>query len=594
MPGRIEDYALIGDCETAALVDRNGSIDWLCWPRFDSGACFARLLGTDENGSWRIEAQEPIGRTRRRYRPRTLILETDIETADGAFTLIDFMPPRGEASDLVRLVVGKAGRVKIRSLLRIRFDYGAITPWVSRIEQGITAIAGPDMAVLRSPAPLREEEQRIVSEFTLSPGETMPFVLTYSPAYGPVPPSGDPETLLAETDAFWQEWSAHCNYEGPWADAVLRSHITMKALTYGPTGGIVAAPTTSLPEQIGGIRNWDYRFCWLRDAALTLLSLMEAGFVDEARAWRDWLLRAAAGNPSQMQIMYGIAGEHRLPEFELPWLQGYEASRPVRIGNAAHRQFQLDIFGELTDALHVARHTGIPPSEAGWMLEKRLIEFLETVWQEPDEGIWEFRGPRQHFTYSKVMAWRAVDRTVLSAQEFGLHGPIQHWKELRQRIHDDVCAKAFDPSCNSFTQAYESKHLDASLLLIPMTGFLPPEDPRVKGTVAAVEKYLMVDGFVRRYDTDTRLDGLPPGEGAFLPCSFWLADNFILQGRHTEAENLFVRLLDLCNDVGLLAEEYDPAAGRMLGNFPQAFSHLALVHTARALTDRSPSWKPQR
>lgn len=583
---RIEDYALIGDCETAALVGRNGSIDWLCWPRFDSGACFAALLGTPQHGRWLVAPKDPDARVSRRYRQDTLIIETDFETADGAATVIDFMPLRGVASDLVRLVIGRRGAVAMQMELVVRFDYGATVPWVTRLPDGsgLQAIAGPDMVVLRTQVPLRGENLKTVGEFTVNVGEEMAFVLTYSPSHKAQPAPIDPWKALAETDAFWREWSSRCKHTGEWREAVLRSHITLKALTYAPTGGVIAAPTTSLPEQLGGSRNWDYRFCWLRDATLTVVSLINAGYLDEARAWREWLLRAVAGAPHDIQIMYGVAGERRLTEWEARWLPGYEGAQPVRIGNAAYAQFQLDVFGEVADALHEARCAGLAASDAGWALERSLLEYVAEVWKQPDEGIWEVRGGRRHFTHSKVMAWVALDRGVQSAEAFGLDGPVERWRELRRTIHDDVCCNGFDPELGSFVQSYGSKQLDASLLLIPLVGFLPPSDLRVSGTLQAIERRLMRDGLVLRYDTAETADGLPPGEGAFLACSFWLVDNLALQGRHAEARSLFSRLLELRNDVGLLAEEYDPRMRRQLGNFPQAFSHLALADSARNLS----------
>ncbi|WP_262031607.1 glycoside hydrolase family 15 protein [Microvirga sp. Mcv34] len=586
MPSRIEDYALIGDCETAALVARDGSIDWLCWPRFDSSACFAALLGTPEHGRWLLAPSDPAPRVRRRYWDGTLVLETNYETADGAATIMDFMPPRGTASDLVRIVLGRRGQVAMHTELVLRFDYGSAVPWVSRTEDGaaLQAIAGPDLVILRTPVPVHGKGFRTVGEFTVSQGEVVPFVLSYGPSHLPPPEAIDPLAALRDTEAFWQEWSSRCQHTGPWRDAVVRSHITLKALTYRPTGGIVAAPTTSLPEQLGGARNWDYRFCWLRDATLTLLSLMDAGYRDEAEAWRAWLLRAVAGSPQQMQIMYGIAGERRLSEWEPFWLPGYEASEPVRIGNAAYSQRQIDVFGEVMDALYQGRRGGLPTLEAGWALQRDLAGHLESIWDQPDEGIWEVRGGQRHFTHSKVMAWVAFDRMIRSAEEFGLEGPLDRWRQLRQRIHDDVCGTGFDPELGSFVQSYGSKHLDASLLLLPLVGFLPPGDPRVQGTVRTIEQRLLVDGtFVLRYDTAEAADGLPPGEGAFLACSFWLVDNLVLQGRREEARGMFERLLALRNDVGLLAEEYDPVARRQVGNFPQAFSHLALANSARNL-----------
>jgi GH15 family glucan-1,4-alpha-glucosidase len=592
MGARIEDYGLIGDCETAALVSKDGSIDWLCWPRFDSDACFAALLGNSKNGRWRIAPAQAKARIRRGYRPATLILETIFTTDDGEVTLIDFMPLRKQgsmafreqASHIVRLVVGTRGTVAMRTELVIRFDYGQSVPWVKRTDNGdLLAISGPDMLVLRTPVELRGEDMTTVGEFTVSAGETVPFVLTYVPSHLPSPDPVDAEDALRQTQQFWEQWSSVHENTGPYAPAVVRSLITLKALTYLPTGGIVAAPTTSLPEQIGGPRNWDYRFCWLRDATLTLLAFMNSGYYDEARAWRDWLLRAAAGSPSQIQIMYGLAGEKRLAEWEVPWLAGYEGSKPVRIGNAAADQLQLDVFGEVLDAMHQGRVGGLQSLAEAWDFQRVLVSHLEEIWTLPDEGIWEVRGGRQHFTYSKIMAWVAVDRTIKSAEAFGLEGPIEHWRKLRAQIHAEVCEKAFNPKLGAFVQSYGSEHLDASALLIPVVGFLPPEDPRVAGTVEAIERKLMTNGFVLRYDTDATKDGLPPGEGAFLACSFWLADAYILLGRRDDARKLFERLLTLCNDLGLLSEEYDPAGKRLLGNFPQAFSHIALVNTAHNL-----------
>ena len=584
MGARIEDYGLIGDCETAALVSKDGSIDWLCWPRFDSGACFAALLGNSKNGRWRIAPAQAKSRITRRYRPATLILETTFTTADGEVTVIDFMPLREQASHLVRLVVGTRGTVAIRTELVIRFDYGQSVPWVKRTENGdLLAISGPDMVVLRTPVEMRGEQLTSVGEFTVSAGETIPFVLMYLQSHLPAPDPVDAEDALRQTQNFWEEWTSVHKSTGPYAPFVLRSLITLKALTYLPTGGIVAAPTTSLPEQLGGPRNWDYRFCWLRDATLTLLALMNSGYYDEACAWRDWLLRAAAGSPSQIRIMYGLAGDKRLAEWEVPWLAGYEGSKPVRIGNAAADQLQLDVFGEVLDAMHQARVGGLPPLADAWDFQRVLMSHLEEIWPLEDEGIWEVRGGRRHFTYSKMMAWVAFDRTIRSAEAFGLEGPIDHWRKLRAQIHAEVCDKAFNPKIGAFMQSYGSEHLDASALLIPVVGFLPPSDPRVAGTVEAIERKLMTNGFVLRYDTDVTQDGLPPGEGAFLACSFWLADAYILLGRRDDARKLFERLLTLCNDLGLLSEEYDPAGKRLLGNFPQAFSHIALVITAHNL-----------
>ena len=584
---RIEDYALIGDCETAALVGRDGSIDWLCWPRFDSGACFSALLGTPEHGRWLIGPVADLAEVRvtRRYRPGTLILETDFETAEGSVTLIDFMPLRGQASDIVRIVVGRSGRVTMRTDLVLRFEYGSIIPWVTRLnDRVLRAIGGPDMVVLHTPITLRGEGLHTVGEFEVAAGQSLPFYLTYAPSHLPPPEPIDPAAALADTEVFWGEWSGRCQDTGEWSEAIGRSLITLKALTYRPTGGIVAAPTTSLPELIGGSRNWDYRYCWVRDATLTLMALMNAGYYEEADAWREWLLRAVAGSPDQMQIMYGIAGERRLSEWELPWLGGYENSLPVRIGNAAHAQQQLDIYGEVMDALHQARTGGLGASESGWAVQRSLLTHVEAIWQEPDEGIWEVRGERRHFTHSKVMAWVAFDRAVRSVECFGLDGPLEHWRQLRQRIHRDICQHGFDPELNAFVQSYGSKQLDASLLLLPVMGFLPPDDPRIRGTVAAIERRLVVDGLVLRYDSAETDDNLPPGEGAFLACSFWLADAYVMLGRMDDARRLFERLLALRNDVGLLAEEYDTASRRQVGNFPQAFSHLALVNTAHNLT----------
>ena len=586
MTSRIEDYALIGDCKTAALVGRDGSIDWLCWPRFDSGACFARLLGTAEHGHWIVAPSDQPSRVTRRYRDGTLILETDFKTPNGAITLIDFMPLHGVVSNLVRLVVGRQGRSVMRTELALRFDYGSAVPWVTRLEDGtgLRAVAGPDMVVLRTPVALHGEGLKTVGEFTVAAGEVVPFVLSYGPSHLPAPEPFDPQMALQETEAFWRTWAARCCYKGRWMEAVLRSHITLKALTYAPTGGIVAAPTTSLPEWIGGPRNWDYRYCWLRDATFTLMSLMEAGYYEEARAWRDWLLRAVAGSPSQIQIMYGLAGERRLTEWEISWLPGYQGSRPVRVGNAAHGQLQLDVFGEVLDALYQGRHGGLPASEASWALVRALTGQVESIWQEPDEGIWEVRGSRRHFTHSKVMAWVALDRAIRGAEEFQLDGPLDRWRIVRKQMHEDICRKGFDPELGTFVQCYGGQALDASLLLLPLVGFLPAADDRIRGTVQAIERNLMVDGLVLRYRNDEALDGLPEGEGAFLACSFWFADNLVLQGRLAEARALFERLLELRNDVGLLAEEYDPRARRQLGNFPQAFSHVALANTARNLT----------
>jgi GH15 family glucan-1,4-alpha-glucosidase len=591
MPSRIEDYGLIGDCETAALVSRDGSIDWLCLPRFDSAACFAALLGTPDNGRWQIAPADPSSRITRRYRDDTLILETTFETEQGVATIIDFMPLFDGTSDLVRLVVGQHGRLDFRTDLVIRFDCGISVPWVNQLddEGGLQAVAGPDMLVLRTPVPLRGDDLRTVGEFSVAAGETVPFVLSHGPSHRPRPNTLDPQLALAQTETVWREWSARCPPIGPWNEAVKRSLLTLKALTYEPTGGIVAAPTTSLPEQIGGPRNWDYRYCWLRDSAFTLRALMNLGYYDEARAWRDWLLRAIAGSPAQVQILYSITGERQLPERELPWLAGYEGSRPVRIGNAAVGQRQLDVYGEVIHAMFEARLGGMPPLQRGADVLRVVLDYVETIWREPDEGIWEVRGGRQHFTHSKVMAWVAFDRAARIAEMAGDASASTRWRRIADEIRGEVCRSGFDPELGSFVQFYGSRRLDASLLQIPLVGFLPASDPRVRGTLAAIERRLLRDGgLVMRYDTDDGVDGLPPGEGAFLACSFWLADNYILQRRFGDAHVLFERLLALRNDVGLLAEEYDPRASRMLGNFPQAFSHVGLINTAIKLAHVEP------
>jgi len=582
---RIEDYALIGDLATAALVGRDGSIDWLCLPRFDSDACFAALLGEPKHGRARIAPKHAKPRVTRRYRPNTLILETRFETPEGAATLIDFMPPRkGDNSHLVRIVVGERGRVAFQSELVLRFGYGANVPWVTRLPDGTRrAIAGPDMVLLRTPVGIRGKDLTTIAEFDVAAGERVPFVFSYVPSHAPPPPRVDAEESLKATEKFWTEWAAKNQISGPWNEAVCRSLITLKALTYAPTAGLCAAPTTSLPEAIGGERNWDYRFCWLRDATLTLLALMNAGYYEEARGWRDWLLRAAAGSPSQIQIMYGLAGERRLTEWQVPWLPGYESSAPVRIGNAAHNQRQLDIFGEVMDALHQARKGGLSQYHEGWDLEQALLEHLEKIWPERDNGIWEVRSGREHFTFSKVMAWVAFDRAIKSAEGFNLPGPVDHWRSVRDQIHNDVCERGFDNELVSFVRTYGSKELDASLLLLPAVGFLPPDDPRIRATIEAVERELLVDGLVLRYDTGKSDDGLPAGEGVFLACSFWLVDAYLMLGRQDDAVRLFEHLLSLRNDVGLLSEEYEPRSRRLVGNFPQAFSHLALVNSASNL-----------
>jgi GH15 family glucan-1,4-alpha-glucosidase len=587
MAARIEDYALIGDCETAALVCRDGSIDWLCWPRFDSPACFAALVGGRDNGRWRIGPAGPVRRATRRYRPDSLILETEFETDDGVVALIDFMPLRGDTPDVVRLVEGRRGRVRVSMDLVLRFDYGSVVPWVTRAGDGtLSAVAGPDLVVLRTPAPLKGQDLSTVSEFDAVAGETTPFVLSYGPSHLPPPDAIDPRAALADTEAFWTAWRGKAHADGPYAEAVSRSLITLKALTHTPTGGIVAAPTTSLPEQFGGMRNWDYRYCWIRDATLLLLALMSAGHMDEAKAWTDWLHRAVAGSPAAMQIMYGVTGERRLMEWEADWLAGYEGSRPVRIGNAAHRQLQLDVYGELMDATHQARLNGLSGDHV-WDLQREIVKHVAEVWTRPDEGIWEVRGPPRHFTFSKIMAWVAVDRAVQDAERFDLPGPIDAWRELRAAIHREVCARALNPRTGGFQRAYDDPTADASLLLIAELGFVAAADPRFAATVAAIERELLTpEGLVLRYDTGRADDGLPPGEGAFLACSFWLANAWLLLGRRDDAVRLFERLLSFRNDVGLLAEEYDPRRQRLAGNFPQALSHIGLLTTALNLTER--------
>jgi GH15 family glucan-1,4-alpha-glucosidase len=585
---RIEDYALIGDCHSAALVGRDGSIDWLCWPRFDSAACFAALLGTPDNGFWRIAPVASEASTRRRYRPDTLILETEFETAEGAVTLIDFMPVRDAHADLVRIVVGRRGRLAMLSEGALRFDYGASLPWITLDEGGrrLRAVAGPDLIELLSPVPLETRERRTCARFEVGAGESFAFVMTHAPSHLGVRGARDPKVALAETEKFWTKWAARCTVRGELAAPARRSLITLKALTYAPTGGIVAAPTTSLPEMIGGVRNWDYRFCWLRDATLTLLAFMNGGYYDEASAWREWLVRAVAGSPAQTQIMYGIAGERRLPEMQVPWLAGYEDSRPVRIGNAAAGQIQLDVYGEVMDALYQACKGGVARHDQAWALQRALLEHLAKVWMQPDHGLWEVRGPPRQFTYSKVMAWVAFDRGVKMAESFGMPGPVERWRELRARIHQEVCRGGVSAKRGCFVQSYGSEDLDASLLLIPLTGFLPVQDERIVATIEAVQRELTVDGLVLRYRTHEALDGLPPGEGAFLACSFWLADALCMLGRRDEARALFERVAGLANDAGLLAEQYDPASQRFLGNFPQAFSHVGLVNTAMNLYQR--------
>ncbi|MFD7995215.1 glycoside hydrolase family 15 protein [Streptomyces mexicanus] len=594
MHQRIEDYALIGDEQTAALVGRDGSIDWLCLPRFDSGACFARLLGDEENGHWRIAPEGAEGRpcTRRAYRPDSLVLDTEWDTPEGSVRVTDLMPQRDRAPDLVRIVEGLSGRVTVRSTLRLRFDYGSIVPWMRRSDGHRVAVAGPDSVWLRSEPPVRTwgERLRTHAQFTVGPGEKVALVLTWHPSHDPRPPLIDPYQALAHSVTDWRAWAARCRYTGPHRDAVVRSLITLKALTYAPTGGIVAAPTTSLPEEPGGVRNWDYRYCWLRDSTLTLGALLSAGYQEEAEAWRDWLLRAVAGNPADLQIMYGLAGERRLPEYELPWLSGFAGSAPVRIGNDAVKQLQLDVYGEVLDTLYLARRSGLPSKPHMWAMQRALLDFLRRSWHRPDEGLWEVRGGRRHFVHSKVMVWVAADRAVRTLEaDPSLRGDPEGWRALREEVHREVCEKGYDPERNTFTQSYGSRELDAALLLIPRVGCLPPDDPRVTGTVDAVRAELGEGGgLLRRYSSDTSsVDGLPGGEGAFLVCSFWLADALHLTGRTEKARELFDRLVGLANDVGLLAEEYrvddDSAAGRHLGNFPQAFSHIGLVNTALAL-----------
>ena len=584
---RIEDYGLIGDLQTAALVGLNGSIDWLCFPRFDSGSCFSALLGDEWDGRWLLAPDCPVLSVERRYRERTLVHELDFHCETGSVRVIDFMPPRGQEPDVVRIVEGIEGSVPMRMEFVVRFEYGSIVPWVRRVEeQTRVAIAGPDAVSLRTRVPMRGENLRTVAEFTVAAGEREPFVLTWYPSHLELPRAIDAEHALEQTCLFWREWLDNSSYAGRWEEAVTRSLMVLKALTYEPTGGIVAAPTTSLPEQIGGVRNWDYRYCWLRDATFALDALLESGFEDEARAWRTWLLRAVAGDPDDLQIMYGPAGERRLPERDLPWLAGYEGSKPVRVGNGASDQFQLDVYGEVMDVLHQARRHEIEPDEESWALERVLLANLERRWQEPDEGIWEVRGPRRHFTHSKVMAWVAMDRAVKAVEDFGRQGDVERWRRVRDEIHAEVLERGYDDELGSFVQSYDSKRLDASLLTIPLFGFLPPEDPRVRGTLEAVRRELLVDGFVQRYRHDEEVedvDGLPPGEGAFFLCSFWFVDNLVLLGELDEAKEMFERLLALRNDLGLLSEEYDPAAKRLVGNFPQAFSHIGLVNTALLL-----------
>jgi GH15 family glucan-1,4-alpha-glucosidase len=583
LPLRLEEYSLIGDCQTAALVGRDGSIDWLCLPRFDSAACFAALLGHHDHGYWRLAPEESSSTSTQRYREDTLIVETDFRSASGAVTVIDFMPLRTSLADVVRIVEGKNGTVRMRMELVLRFDYGSIIPWVRPIEGGIVAIAGPDMLRLQTPVAVTHADFRIVATFDVKEGQRFAFELTWFPSHQQLPEPLDAQVALDNTERFWRDWIRRCAYEGEWREAVARSLITLKALTYAPTGGIVAAPTTSLPEQLGGSRNWDYRYCWLRDATFTLLALLGAGYREEAQAWREWLLRAAAGKPSQLHIMYGLGGERRLPELELPWLPGYEGAAPVRTGNAAHDQRQLDVFGEVLDALHQCWRSGLEPGSDGWRLELALLDFLEAGWDEPDNGIWEVRGPRRHFTHSKMMAWVAMDRAVKAVEQFGLDGPVGRWRQLRDVIHAQVCNEGYNRELGAFVQFYGSTFLDASLLMMPLVGFLPPSDPRVRGTVEAIERHLSTDGFVARYETRPEIDGLPPGEGAFLLCSFWLADNLALIGRVADGRRLFEHVLGIRSETGLLSESFDTSRRRLVGNYPQAFSHIGLINTARNL-----------
>jgi GH15 family glucan-1,4-alpha-glucosidase len=593
----IEDYALIGDTQTAALVGKNGSIDWLCVPRFDSGAVFSALLGDRDNGHWQIAPAGGLQRVERRYLENTLVLETTFHTDDGVVKITDCMPNRGKTVDVVRIVEGISGRVPMHLDMTIRFDYGSIVPWVGRVEdESLHAVAGPDAMILRTPVHTHGAGKATIADFIVNAGEKVPFVLAYYESHQPPPRAIDAERAIEETARWWRHWAKQCTYDGRWSEQVMRSLITLKALTYAPTGGIVAAPTTSLPEWIGSVRNWDYRYCWLRDATLTLSSLTVGGYHEEALAWRDWLLRAAAGDPEDLQIMYGPAGERRLTEYTLDWLDGYQDSTPVRIGNAASEQFQLDVYGEVLATLHRVRRI-LPDDKAhrnSWDLELALLGALENLWRRPDEGIWEVRGPRQHFTHSKVMAWLAFDRAVHNVEDFGLEGPADRWRAIRDEIHAQVISEGFDEELGAFTQAYGSKKLDAAVLMMPMVGFLPGTDPRIVGTVEAIERTLLREGFVARYETSTdgAVDGLPAGEGAFLPCSFWLADNLAVIGRKDDAIALFERLVGLTNDVGLLAEEYDGGSGRQLGNFPQAFTHVCLVNTAHHLShdlDTQPS-----
>jgi len=583
MASRIEDYAIIGDLQTCALVSRNGSIDWLAVPRFDSRACFAALLGEPQHGRWLLAPAGEVLAVRRKYRGDSLVLETEFECATGRVRVIDFMPVRTRVVDLVRIVEGIEGTVPMRMEVELRFDYGSIVPWVRAMDRGIRAVAGPDTVYLRGDVEMRGEDLTTVAEFAVTAGQRVAFEFMWTETHGCEPDEENASMRLEETEAYWSEWSSRCTYDGPWREAVMRSLLTLKALTYEPSGGLVAAATTSLPEQLGGVRNWDYRHCWLRDATFSLYALTVGGYTDEAVAWREWLVNAVAGRPEELQIMYGITGERRLTELELPWLPGYEGSKPVRVGNAAHTQFQLDVYGEVIDALHLTRRLGLPPSEDAWRVQCAIMKFLEKAWNEPDEGIWEVRGGRRHFTHSKVMAWVAFDRSIAAVEQFGLDGPVDRWRTTREAIRESVLEHGFDRGLNSFVQFYGSDSADASLLMLPSLGFIAATDPRMLGTVDLIRKQLEVDGFLLRYPTATGVDGLPPGEGSFLLCTFWLADVLALQGKHDEAVAIFERLLDLRNDVGLLAEQYDTRLERFLGNYPQAFSHVGLINTARNL-----------
>jgi GH15 family glucan-1,4-alpha-glucosidase len=586
---KLEDYGFIGDTYTGALVGLNGSIDWLCTPRFDSDACFAALLGSQKNGHWQISPSDPITKASHAYRGDTLVLETVFETEHGAVRLIDCMPPKGRYRDVVRIVEGIRGRVNLEMKLVIRFDYGLTIPWVKRSEEGLTAVAGPNALVLRSDVPTFGEDLSTKARFSVGEGERKSFVLTWYPSHEAPPDPISPGYSLIQTERYWREWSARCTYQGEYREAVMRSLITLKALTYRPSGGIIAALTTSLPEKLGGVRNWDYRFCWLRDATFTLYSFMLAGYREEAAEWSHWLLRAVAGDPSQLQIMYGMGGERRLTEVQLHHLTGYENSVPVRIGNAASEQLQLDVFGEVMDAMHIARELKVDCDDAYWHLQRHLVDYVEANWKNPDEGIWEIRGPRRQFTHSKIMAWVAIDRAVRSVEQFGLEGPVDRWRALRQEIHDDICTHGYNPAINAFTQFYGSDQLDAALLMMPLVGFLPATDKRVIGTVERIEKELLFDGYVQRYHPgdSAGVDGLPPGEGAFLPCSFWLVDCLHLIGREDDARAMFQKLLAIRSPLGLISEEYETTRHRLIGNFPQAFTHVGLVNTAYNLSRKA-------